>query len=124
MMTHTDDSCSDVVTYTIWSTLQSASCTRTAWEAGHREVGVISWPGKVKAGAVTHVLASALDFVPTVLELAGVPLPTDRVFDGKDLGHVIFSDDPGAASVDAHHKFLFHSVGGQAYVASTLVVLG
>jgi hypothetical protein len=90
----------------------------TAWEGGHREVGVVSWPGKVRAGAVSHVLASALDYVPTVLALAGVPLPKDRTFDGLDLAPIIFAEDPSAAHADAHHTSLFFSVGGEAYLNS------
>ena len=90
----------------------------TAWEGGHREVGVASWPGKVHAGAVSHVLASSMDFVPTILELAGVTLPVDRVFDGKDLGPIIFSKDPSVAPADAHHQYLFHSVGGEAFMGA------
>ena len=96
----------------------------TAWEAGHREVGVVSWPGRVQAGAVSHVLASAMDIVPTVLQLAGVALPTDRVFDGKDLGHIIFAKDPSAFPADAHHQYLFHSVGGMAYMQADANVTG
>ena len=27
----------------------------TSWEGGHREVGVVVWPGHIPAGAVSHV---------------------------------------------------------------------
>jgi len=90
----------------------------TSWEGGHREVGVVSWPGRVKPGAVSHVLASSLDIVPTVLALAAVPLPTSRHFDGLDLAPIIFADDPAAAPIGAHHESLFFSVGGEDFLTS------
>lgn len=90
----------------------------SSWEAGHREVGVVSWPGTIKGSVVSHVLASSLDIVPTVAKLAGVTLPTDRVFDGKDLGPVLFSENPGAFGPDGHHAALFISWNGKAYPGS------
>jgi arylsulfatase A-like enzyme len=38
-----------------------------------------SWPGHLQAGAETDALASQLDFAPTVLDLAGVPIPEGPV---------------------------------------------
>jgi hypothetical protein len=90
----------------------------SSWEAGHREVGVVSWPGRVKSSVVSHVLASSLDIVPTVLHLAGLPLPTDRVLDGKDLGPIIFAEDPGSFGPAAHHSSLFISWNGKSYPES------
>ncbi|UCC67546.1 MAG: sulfatase-like hydrolase/transferase, partial [Armatimonadota bacterium] len=34
-----------------------------------------SWPKRFAAGAMTKALASQLDFAPTILELAGLPIP-------------------------------------------------
>lgn len=87
----------------------------SSWEAGHREVGVVSWPGKIKSSVVSHVLASSLDYVPTILQLAGVELPTDRAFDGKNLGPVLFAENPAAIGPSGHHQQLFISWNGEAY---------
>jgi arylsulfatase A-like enzyme len=38
-----------------------------------------SWPGQFGSGATTDALASHLDFAPTVLDLAGVPIPEGPV---------------------------------------------
>ena len=38
-----------------------------------------SWPGHFPAGVTTNALASHLDFAPTVLDLAGVPVPEGPV---------------------------------------------
>ena len=40
------------------------------------------WLDHIKPG-VTEVLGSTLDITPTVLHLAGLALPTDRIFDGE-----------------------------------------
>jgi len=36
---------------------------------------IISFPGKIKAGSVDDRLISSIDFGPTVLSLAGIPVP-------------------------------------------------
>ena len=38
-----------------------------------------SWPGQFGAGVATDALASHLDFAPTILDLAGVPIPEGPV---------------------------------------------
>jgi arylsulfatase A len=64
----------------------------STWEGGMREPGIAWWPGKIKAGSVTHELACSMDLFNTSLKLAGVPLPTDRVMDGVDLSPVLFGN--------------------------------
>lgn len=81
----------------------------TSWEGGHREVGVVAWPGKIEAGAVSHVLSTTMDYLPTIANLAGAPLLADRTYDGMDLSPVLFE---GATT---HHPHLFFSVGGESY---------
>lgn len=72
------------------------------WEGGHREPGIVSWPSRISPGRVSHATASTLDIYPTMARLAGVPLPSDRVYDGVDLSPVLFGD------VDSVREFLFH----------------
>jgi hypothetical protein len=49
-----------------------------------RVPGLVRWTGKVQPG-VTHSVATTYDIFSTVMALAGVPLPTDRIIDGRDL---------------------------------------
>lgn len=42
-----------------------------------------------QAGTVSSALTSSLDILPTLTELAGSSLPTDRYFDGVDMTAVI-----------------------------------
>lgn len=46
---------------------------------------VAYWPGGISQPATVDELASGLDIVPTVLDLLGLPLPTDRIIDGVSM---------------------------------------
>ena len=45
----------------------------------------INWRGVASVGKVNSNVADASDLLPTFAEVAGVPVPTDRVMDGKSL---------------------------------------
>ena len=72
-----------------------------AWEAGHHVPFFAHWPGRITPGR-SRALTSNLDLVPTLLALANVSLPSDRSFDGVDLGPALFDGSEQA------HTFLFH----------------
>jgi len=57
----------------------------STWEGGMREPTLAWWPGTIEAGSVSRELACTMDVFPTALALAGAPLPTDRVLDGRDM---------------------------------------
>ena len=46
---------------------------------------IISWPGVSPAGRLNENFADASDLLPTFAEIAGAPLPGNRVIDGKSL---------------------------------------
>ena len=46
---------------------------------------IISWPGVTPAGRLSENLTDASDLLPTFAEIAGAPLPGNRVIDGKSL---------------------------------------
>jgi arylsulfatase len=48
-----------------------------AWEGGYRAPCVIRWPGHIKPGTVFTQMFAALDWVPTLVELAGGPKGDD-----------------------------------------------
>ena len=65
----------------------------TTYEGGVRVPAVFSWPGVVEP-AVVHNMGSTLDLMPTILAMAGIELPEDRVSDGVDLmPRLVTSDD-------------------------------
>jgi len=56
----------------------------TGWEGGWRMPTIVSQPGRVLPGS-TQALVSHLDWFPTIAELAGAKMPSDRHYDGKSM---------------------------------------
>ena len=54
-------------------------------EGGVRVPFLIRWPAKIKPGTKVREIAGAIDLLPTLTSLAGVPLPSAKPLDGKDL---------------------------------------
>ncbi len=76
---------------------------RLTLEGGMRVPGIVSWPGRLPAGAVRTGMASAMDLFPTLLAFAGVdPVSAPRPFDGRDLGDFL------AAGTASPHDYLFY----------------
>ena len=44
-----------------------------AWEGGYRVPMVVRWPGHIKAGVWTNQMFAALDWLPTLVDIAGGP---------------------------------------------------
>ncbi|MFT4512132.1 MAG: arylsulfatase A [Planctomycetota bacterium] len=57
----------------------------SVWEGGHRVPAIAWWPGTIAKGTKTDQLCISLDVMPTMLELAGQELPTERKLDGQSL---------------------------------------
>jgi arylsulfatase A-like enzyme len=55
------------------------------YEGGIREPAIIKWPGEVKPGTVSDAVITSMDFYPSMLEMAGLPLRPDLHMDGKSL---------------------------------------
>ena len=75
------------------------------------------WPSKITPGVISDATVSSLDFLPTILALAGVNLPTDRSYDGVDLAPVLFD---GASSV-RDFLFMTDTLGGAKHANVTSV---
>jgi arylsulfatase A len=75
------------------------------FEGGQRVPMIASWPGTLPAGARVDAPAMNIDIFPTLLGLAGLGLPTDRVIDGRDIWGLI----TGGATASPHDAlFFFH----------------
>ena len=55
---------------------------RYCYEGGHRVPGIARWPEHIKPNTTCDELINGTDFLPSLCELAGAFLPTDRVIDG------------------------------------------
>jgi arylsulfatase A-like enzyme len=54
-------------------------------EGGVRSPLLVRWPGHVKAGTRVQPIAAAIDLLPTLADLARVPLPKGKPLDGVSL---------------------------------------
>ncbi|XP_072048904.1 arylsulfatase-like [Amphiura filiformis] len=60
------------------------------WEGGVRVPGIFRWPGHIKAGITTDVVASQMDIFPTLMTIVGGSVPDDRIIDGQDISSTLF----------------------------------
>jgi arylsulfatase A-like enzyme len=74
------------------------------YEGGVRSPLFVRWPGRFPAGGVVHGQASHVDLLPTLCELGGARLPTDRVIDGRSLVSLL-----RAGKGDRHHEYVYHT---------------
>ena len=61
----------------------------TTWEGGLRIPLLARAPGRLPAGAIRAGPATLMDIYPTVSALAGLAMPGDRTFDGRDISSVL-----------------------------------
>ena len=76
-------------------------------EGGQRVPFIARWPDEIPAGQVSAAMAMNIDFLPTLLALAGLPLPEDRLVDGRDLMPVLQAGAPSP-----HERLYYFPVTG------------
>jgi arylsulfatase A len=59
------------------------------FDGGYRVPFIARMPSTIPAGRVSQGMAMGIDIFPTVLALAGLPLPQGRVIDGKDISTLL-----------------------------------
>jgi arylsulfatase A-like enzyme len=59
----------------------------TNWEGAFRVPGMVRWPGKIKAGAVSNQMISHMDWLPTLLAAAGDPDIKEKLLTGHQAGN-------------------------------------
>jgi arylsulfatase A-like enzyme len=78
-------------------------------EGGIRSTGLVRWPGRIPAGTTVREVAGAIDLLPTLVSLAGIPRAGDRPLDGRDLSPLL----RGGAGTDWPDRMLFSHWNGQ-----------
>lgn len=86
---------------------------RDCYEGGLREPGILEWPARIKQPFATDFPAVTSDYFPTALEVAGIPLPTDRQYDGISLLPLI-----EGRQTERKTAIGFHANGMQAWTES------
>lgn len=77
----------------------------TTYEGGMRVPCIMRWPAAIPAGTVTSEVATTMDLLPTIAEIAGATVPQDRTIDGKSILNIL-KDEPAAAS--PHEAFYYY----------------
>jgi len=88
-----------------------------SWEGGFRVPGIAWMPGFIPANRESETIVSTMDIYPTVLSWAGVPLPTDRVIDGKDITDLLL-DNKGGGNQDPWKNEIYPFMCGTALFAA------
>ena len=69
----TTDNGAEAITYPDGGVTPFRGGKLTTWEGGMRAPLVIRWPGHIRPGTVTRTSCRALDWLPTLVEIAGGP---------------------------------------------------
>jgi len=80
-------------------------------EGGVRSPCLVRWPGHIRAGTRIDRIAGAIDLLPTLAELAGVPLGPPKPLDGKSLAPLLLG-----GTVDWPDRMLFAHWAGRVSV--------
>lgn len=75
----------------------------TTFDGGIRSACIMKYPGGIKAGTVSEQAFGTIDLLPTICQLAGVPLPENEI-DGRDVWGLI-SGTEGAENPHAYYAF-------------------
>lgn len=62
-------------------------------EGGVRSVCYIRWPARLPAGHTVSQISGAIDLLPTLTALAGIPRVGDKPLDGRDLSPLLTKQD-------------------------------
>ncbi|MFO1056562.1 MAG: arylsulfatase [Dongiaceae bacterium] len=60
------------------------------WEGAYRVPALVRWPGKIPAGSVSNEIVSHLDWLPTLLAVAGDPQVTEKLLKGDQVGDMTY----------------------------------
>jgi arylsulfatase A-like enzyme len=79
-------------------------------EGGVRVPCFVRWPGKIPAGRCVSQISSSIDLLPTLSDLAGVPLQAGKPLDGRSLQPLLTAQN--SATVKWLPRDLFSVSGG------------
>jgi len=74
------------------------------FEGGTRVPFIAYWPGRVPGERVVDLPVVSVDVFPTLLELAGLPAPDDRILDGQSLASLLEGDS------SPHGPIYYHQI--------------
>jgi arylsulfatase len=60
------------------------------WEGAYRVPAMVRWPGKIKPGSVSNEIVAHLDWLPTLLAIAGDSQVTEKLLKGYKVGNMTY----------------------------------
>ncbi|MEY4054303.1 MAG: hypothetical protein RL034_1221 [Bacteroidota bacterium] len=84
----------------------------TMQEGGSLVPLIANWPSTIKKGSVSKDLVDATDLIPTFAEIAGAPLPTNNILDGKSFAYQL------KGGKGSPRDWIFTELGNDWYVRS------
>jgi arylsulfatase A len=78
-----------------------------SYDGGFRVPFIAAWPGHLPAGTVSSLPAMNIDLLPTLLAVAGLAPPSDRVIDGVDLLPALEGDAAAADAIAERPLYFF-----------------
>ena len=78
------------------------------FEGGQRVPFIASFPNKIPKGMTINEMAMNTDLFPTILNLLNIPLPKDRIIDGRNIMPLL----SGSIS-ESPHDYLFYHWGNK-----------
>jgi len=86
----------------------------TTDEGGVRSVCCVRYSERIRPGTVVHEIAGAIDLLPTLAGLAGIPVGPTRPLDGLDVAPLLAAGpDAAAVAKRAAERTLLASFGGK-----------
>jgi arylsulfatase A-like enzyme len=85
----------------------------TLGEGGLRSVCYMRWPRRLPAGRKVEQIAGAIDLLPTLTALAGIPRIGDKPLDGRDLSPLLLNHQ-----TDWPERMIFSTWAGRVSVRS------
>ncbi len=76
------------------------------FEGGQRVPFIASFPGVIPKGLEIDEMAMNIDIFPTILKTLGIPLPEDRIYDGKNILSLMKGSEK-----DSPHDYLYYHWG-------------
>lgn len=77
-----------------------------SFEGGHRVPFIAHWPGTIPSGEQCAAPAMNIDVFPTLLALAGIGLPSDRIIDGLSMTPLL--THPEIPPADPRALYFYH----------------
>ena len=60
------------------------------WEGAYRVPAMVRWPGKIEPGTISNQIVAHLDWLPTLLSVAGDPDVTEKLLAGHEVGDTTY----------------------------------